>query len=229
MQKAVISGDVISSTSLHIEDRVNLENKLRSLLEELENKFDVYCRLIKGDYLECVVSETQDALRVALAIKSYVKSIQFNNPSLYKKNNKVKLFKTHGIRLAIGYGELTRFDRENGIIDGEAIYLSGRTINDSTVYSKERIVIKHTLFFSSNNEKLNEKFKPLFGLLDTLISKATSRQSEVLYLKLLLNNEDEIAAKLKIKQSVVNKHSTSLGWNSIDKAVNYFYETIKNY
>lgn len=226
MQRAVISGDVISWTSLLGEDRAALEDRLRNLLKELKKQFDVFGRLIKGDYLECVVPEAQNALRVALAIKSFVKATPLNNPSLHKKNNRVKLFKTHGIRLAIGYGELTRFDKKKGIIDGEAVYLSGRVINDLSSHNKERVVIKRTLYFLSNNETLNEEFEPLFALLDILISKATSRQSEVLFLKLLHNSEDVIAAKLNIKQSVVNKHSTNLGWNSIEKAVDYFKKTI---
>ena len=228
MQKAVISGDIISSTSLIIEDREVLEKNLKKLLEELKKTFNVFGRLIKGDYLELVIPEPQNALRIALAIKSFVKSIQLKDVSLYTTNNKVKLFKTHGVRLAIGYGELLRFDEEEGIIDGEAIYLSGRIINDSSTHNKERIVIKNTLYFSSKNEKLNTMFEPLFALLDILISKATSRQCEVLYLKLLNNNEDMIAKKLNISQSVVNQHSTSLGWNSIEKAVDFYNKTIIN-
>ncbi|MEX0811880.1 MAG: hypothetical protein WD048_06665 [Chitinophagales bacterium] len=229
MNKAVISGDVISSTSLTDDDRELLENSFQKLLKELSKEFNVYGRIIKGDYIECVIPEPQNALRVALAVKSFVKAIPLSNNSLYKNNNKIKLFKTHGIRLAIGYGELTRFDREKGIIDGEAIYLSGRLINEFSTHNKKRIVIKNTLNFVSNEEELDKVFDPLFSLLDVLISKATSRQSEVLYLKLLYNSEDTIAKKLKISQSVVNQHSTSLGWNSIEKAVDYFNKVISNY
>ena len=36
------------------------------------------------------------------------------------------------------------------------------------------------------------------------------------------NQEDEIAKRLGIGQSAVNQHSTSVGWNAIDEAVNYF-------
>jgi hypothetical protein len=41
------------------------------------------------------------------------------------------------------------------------------------------------------------------------------------------NNEETIAAKLKISQSVVNQHSTSIGWNAIEKSVKYFSEVLK--
>ena len=97
-----------------------------------------------------------------------------------------------------------------------------------STHNKERVVIKNTLFFVSENEGLNNRFKPIFELLDTLLSKATARQSEVLYLKLLNQQEDKIAKTLGIGQSAVNRHSTSVGWNAIETAVVDFSKTLSN-
>ena len=227
MNRTVISGDIVSSTSLNDVGRILIEDLLKELLIELNNSFNVYGRIIKGDYLECVVPEAHNALRVTLAIKSFVKSIPVKDIIHYKMNNRVKLFKTHGIRLAIGYGELSRFNPEKEIIDGEAIYLSGRTINESVKYNKKRVVIKNTLYFVSKDVKLNKEFEPLLALLDVLIGKATSKQCKVLYMKLMNYTENAIATKLNIKQSVVNQHSTSVGWNAIEKTVKFFSEEIK--
>ncbi|MCF8299139.1 MAG: hypothetical protein K9J13_16440 [Saprospiraceae bacterium] len=228
MVKAVISGDIVSSTSLSDAGRLLIEDRLTVLLRDLKQEYNVYGRIVKGDYIECVLDEPYDALRVALAIKSFVKSIPIEETLHYKNNNRVKHFKIHGVRLAIGYGNLSRYDADKGIIDGEAIYLSGRAIGETFKYHKERIVIKNTLYFVSNNTNLNKEFEPLLSLLDVLIGKATSRQCQVLYLKLMNYNEDSIAAKLKINQSVVNQHSTSIGWNAIDKAVKHFSFVIKH-
>src|SRR5690606_9472623 len=222
MNYSVISGDIVSSTSLSVEDSKFVEENLKNLLNDLKQEFNVYGRIIKGDYLECVVPNAAEGLQVALAIKSFVKAIPIETKKYKKEDNRVKQFKIHGIRLAIGYGELSRFNPEEGVIDGEAIYLSGREISGETTYNKERIVIKNTLFFASKNEDLNKNFQPLLALLDVLFSKATSRQCEVLYLKLMNNQEEEIAKRLGIGQSAVNQHSTSVGWNAIDEAVNYF-------
>lgn len=228
MNYSVISGDIVSSTSLNTEDRKFVEENLKTLLDNLQKKFNVYGRVIKGDYLECVVPDASEGLRVALAIKSFIKAISINIDNYKKTDNRIRQFKIHGIRIAIGYGELSRFIPEEGIIDGEAIYFSGREISGETTYDKERIVIKNTLFFSSKSEVLNKNFKPLLALLDVLISKATARQCEVLYLKLMDNQEEEIAKRLGIGQSAVNQHSTSVGWNAIDEAVNYFKMQISN-
>ncbi|HLT49834.1 MAG TPA: hypothetical protein VKZ90_05245 [Aequorivita sp.] len=222
MNYSVISGDIVSSTGLHTQDRKFVEENLNDLLHNLKQEFNVFGRIIKGDYLECVVPNAAEGLQVALAIKSFVKAIPIKIKTYKSEDNRIKQFKTHGIRLAIGYGELSRYKPEEGVIDGEAIYLSGREISGETTYNKERIVIKNTLFFASKDEKLNKNFQPLLALLDVLLSKATSRQCEVLYLKLMNNQEEEIAKRLGIGQSAVNQHSTSVGWNAIEEAVNYF-------
>jgi hypothetical protein len=228
MNYSVISGDIVSSTALHNEDRKLVTENLKTLLSDLEREFNSYGRIIKGDYLECVVPNATEGLQVALAIKCFVKAIPIETKLYKKTNSRVKQFKTHGIRLAIGYGKLSRYKPEEGVIDGEAIYFSGREISGTSTYNKERIVIKNTLFFASKNETFNKNFQPLLALLDVLLSKATSRQCEVLYLKLLNNQEDQIAKKLGIGQSAVNQHSTSVGWNAIEEAVNYFKDVISN-
>jgi hypothetical protein len=226
MKKAVISGDIVASTSLTDEGRTHIEDELKKLLEELYVKYRMFGRMIKGDYLECVVPEPEYALRLTLIIKAFIKSLS-GDEILNNDDSRYKFFKIHGIRLAIGYGELTRFEPEKGIIDGEAIYLSGRRINEELTYNKERIVIKSTLFFVSANEELNREFEPLLSLIDVLLSKATAKQCEVLYMKLMNLNEEVIATKMKIAQPVVNQHSTSVGWNAIEKAVIRFGEVLK--
>jgi hypothetical protein len=227
MRTAVISGDIIAFTSLSDKGRALVEEKLKRLLEVLNREYKVYSRLIKGDYLECVIPEPESALRVALIIKTYLKSLSANGLVSEKDKKRLKFFKTYSIRLAIGYGELSRYDPEKGIIDGEAIYLSGRRINEEATHKKERIVIKNTLFFVSNSENLNKEFEPLLTLIDFLLSKATAKQCEVLYMKLMNYNEEAIAAKIKKTQPVVNHHSMSAGWNSIEKAVIRFSDVLK--
>ncbi|WP_203296395.1 fumarate hydratase [Luteirhabdus pelagi] len=224
---SVISGDIVSSTSLSQKDREKLEYALATVLKELEAEYSTFGRIIKGDYVECVVPDASKGLRVALAIKSYVKTIDIDISEYTDTKSLAKLFKQIGIRLAIGYGELKRFEPEKGIVDGPAIYRSGRAISGKSNHDKERVVIKNTLFFISENEALDATFKAIFELLDVLLNKATARQCEVVFHKLLGKNEDAIASLLGINQSVVNQHSTSVGWNAIETAVNYFESTLK--
>jgi len=210
---------------LNVEQRLILEKELKKLLRILKQDFGskiFFGRLIKGDYIECVLGDPKFALRVALIIKSYVKSlnIQVNK----KTNKKIRSFKEYGIRIAVGVGELSIFNKKKGIIDGEAIYLSGRAINEMTSSDKK---IKDTLAFKSNQESWNEAFTPLFSLLDVLFAESTRAQCEIVFYKLLNKSEKEISEILKKSQSTINQHSTAVGWFAIDRAVKYFENQIK--
>ena len=225
MNKATISADIVSSTSLDTKQRLELEKRLTKLLSILEIEFassGFFGRLIKGDYIECVINNPAVALRVALIIKSYVKSIPF----IIAKNQEKKLkdFKEYGIRIAIGIGKLSIFNKKKGIIDGEAIYLSGRAINELISSDKK---IKQTLIFRSNNEKLNANFSAIFNLLDITFAKYKSAQSEVVFYKLLKKSEKEITEITRKRQSTINQQSTATGWYAVENAVEYFEKIIK--
>jgi hypothetical protein len=228
IKKAVLSGDIIASTSLNIAAKEHLEEKLKELIDQLKREYKIFGRLIKGDYIECALPDAEEALRFALVIKCFVKSIASDNKLFAGSDKRSKFFKTHGIRLAIGYGELERYDPLQGVMDGEAIYLSGRKISSSGTYKKERVIIKNSLYFVSTIERYNKEFEPLLMLIDHLISKGTARQCEVLMHKLLGKSEEEIGQLMNIAQPVVNQHSTSIGWNAIEKAVQRFNDVIKN-
>ncbi len=229
MNHAVISGDIIASTSLNTIGKTKIEANLNSLIKELKKKYGVYGRVIKGDYVECYVPEISDVFRIALAIKSFVKSIEVSGEDVNSnESGRFKLFKTYGIRLAIGIGELSRIDLKNGIIDGDAIYFSGRIMNTDTTHNKEKVTIKNTLFIKSNDDELDREIQPLLSLIDVLISRNTQKQCEVLYLKLIGYNEEAIVKKLRKKQSTVNEQSTISGWNAIEKAVQRFEDVMKN-
>ncbi|MEA4935677.1 MAG: RNA polymerase subunit sigma-70 [Paludibacter sp.] len=230
MENAIISADIISSTSLTEDELSLLSRRIKETFVILENKYNkdginFFGRLIKGDYIECYLKDPADALRVGLIIKSIVKSFAINE-KFEKESRKRKLFKQFGVRMAIGVGKMRTLNFKEGIMDGEAIYLSGRKINEQKNYNKEKITIKNTLFFESNDMELTERFSVIFGLLDRLFVSMTVRQSEVLHYKLQEISEQEIAQKLKMSQSSVNQHSTASGWNVIEQAVKY-YEQIK--
>jgi hypothetical protein len=225
MNKATISSDIVSSTSLSVEQRLILEKELMKLLRILKQTFGskaFFGRLIKGDYIECVLNDPKLALRVALIMKSFVKSlkIQANN----KTNKKIQRFKEYGIRIAVGVGELSIFNKKRGIIDGEAIYLSGRAINEMTSSDKKT---KNTLAFRSSQENWNEAFTPIFSLLDVLFAESTRAQSEIIFYKLLNKSEKEISEILQKSQSTINQHSTAVGWFAVDRAVKYFENQVK--
>jgi len=228
MNFATISGDIISYSSFSPNERLKIEEELIKLINFLREKFkniDFYGRLIRGDYIECAMKEPAYSLRISLIFKTYLKLI-----SKYFKltfNKKTKYFFEHGLRIAIAIGTLDTFDIEKGIIDGEAIYLSGRRIQNMSSHDKQKVIIKNTMFFCSNDTKIQNQFETIFSLLDFIISKCSAKQSEVIYYKLLNYNEQEISKLLNKYQSTINQHSTSAGWPVIEKTLKYYESTIK--
>lgn len=227
MDYATISADVISYTSLSETEKRKLESGIKQLLSDLSERFrkqSFYGRLVQGDYIECAVDDPKYSLRIALLLKTYIKSIDLE---IIKSNkSKLKYFFEHGVRLAVAVAPLTKLDPVNGVIDGEAIYLSGRTIKNYSTSDKQKIVIKNTMFFCSPDSKLEDQFDTLFSLLDTIISKCSAKQSEVVFYKLWSLSEKDIAERLNKYQSTISQHSTAAGWLSIEKAIHLFENTI---
>lgn len=228
MQKnfATISADVISYTSLSEDEKIQLESGIKELINYLTEKYSkssFYGRIVQGDYIECALASPEYALRIALLLKTLVKSFYFNNT----KDKRLKYFNEHGIRLAVAIAPLDRLDLNKGTIDGEAIYLSGRTIKNLSTSDKQKIIIKNTMFFCMKKDILNNPFDAIFSLLDTVISRCTPKQCETIHYKLKGFSEKEISNHLKKYQSTISQHSTAAGWLSIEKSVNYFENAFK--
>lgn len=209
---AAISADIVSSTSFCIEETLALKQRIEDLFSILEKRFPGFWgRLIKGDYVECLLPSVKDSFRVALIIKSSIKSFPV------AESKKEKLFRIYGIRMAIGIGDMRIVDKEHGIMDGEAIYLSGRTLDEMGAPNKNG-----TFLIEPIDKRLRPALQTIGMLTDALLNNITRRQSEVIYYKLLSKSEQEIADILGVKQSGINQHSTSAKWYCIEEALNYF-------
>lgn len=223
MNKATISADIISYTSLNYEDKINLGKAINNLLSDLSIKYgksQFYGRIAQGDYIECAIDSPQYALRIALILKTYLKS--YTRKITESNNPRIKYFKEHAVRLAIAVAPLREINVEHAILDGEAIYLSGRTIKKLSTSDKRKVTIKRTMYFRSPDKSVQDNFDTVVALLDMVISRCSAKQCEVIYFKLLGLSEKEISSKLGKIQSTISQHSTAAGWLSIQKSVNYF-------
>ena len=135
---------------------------------------------------------------------------------------KRELFRKYGVRLAIGVGEMRTADPKKDILDGEAIYYSGRLLEKQKHVGNDRIVMKKSMFFGHKDGTFAEQMDVILEFLDVLFKNATPRQSEIVYYKLLGKKEKEIADLLGIRQHSVNQQSNAVGWNAIESALNYF-------
>ncbi|MDP2176485.1 MAG: hypothetical protein Q8K70_11300 [Bacteroidota bacterium] len=224
MIKAVITGDIIASTKLTTKDREWLASSLKKTLKVWDKDFDMKSEMYRGDSFQCLLSNVSEALKVAILIKTYIRSL---NPSelydIYNRRtpNKSKtilkpqwLFDT---RITIGIGEVESEMKSIKTSDGEAFHLSGRLL-DEIKASKQTIAIR-------TNDQHNDELETGLVLLDYIIAKTTALQCEVVNLKLLNYTETHIANMLNIQQSAVNQRSNGAGWYAIEKMVKRF-ETI---
>lgn len=210
MKHAAISADIISSTSLSLESLQELIVGIKECLGMMEKRFDGFWgRVVKGDTIECFLDNPNDALRAALILKTFVKSFNSNDCIENQK------FRKCGIRLAIGIGEIRIADRNLDMLDGEAIYLSGRAVVNMKKSLNDAFKIE------INDETYQGQFVVISSLINHQINKITPRQSETLFNRLQCDS-DETAQIMGISLSGVNQTLNVIGWEPINLALEYF-------
>ncbi|MEP7265035.1 MAG: hypothetical protein ABI772_11085 [Bacteroidota bacterium] len=226
----VITGDIVASRDISSDSRQQLYQDIKAFLNTLQKEewIEVY-EVFRGDSFQCIVKKTEEALRVALIIRAFIRSYVIvedqdeNSGTVSKNKMAVKGYfpGNYDIRLSIGIGT-TDFVKKDSLAhsDGEAFYLSGDALDDLKEMPY-RMVVK-TL-----DKQLNESLEPSIFLLDANIQKWTNTQAEVILFKLKNLKEEDIAAKLMITQSAVNQRTKSSQWYAIEKLLIYFAKAIK--
>lgn len=208
MLYATISADIVDSTKLTAEDTIRVNKLLTDFLDPMKMVSEgSWGRVVKGDAFECVLMDPHDLLRVALMLKCYVKTFVPVRPN--------PEFSKYGIRIAMAVGGLRTSDESLGIIDGDAIYKTGRAMEE------KRPNVRGTMKYC-NDDPEAEAVKAIVSLCDVVINKSTGKQCEVLYNKLCGKDEVEMAAALGKSRPTVNAHSQKAGWIAIERAVRYF-------
>ncbi len=209
---ATISADIVRSTSMNTEDLIVLRNKLRGLFQDFEEDYPgFWARIVRGDSIECVVPNYNDALRIAILIKLYVKM----RVSGFDCS---EMLQRYGIRFSIGVADIKYADKKEDIINGPAIYLSGRNLDE--ISRRENVM---TAF------EIGQAPKPLSNLLDSyvamvsgIVDSYSAKQAEVVFLKLLGFKEMEISERVGISQSSVNTRAANAQWGLLNTAIKDF-------
>ena len=188
-----------------------LTSGVKALLDLMAGEYQGFWgRLVKGDTIECVMERPGDALRVAVLLKSCIKSMVPTDGVADEK------FKQFGLRLAIGIGAMRIIDEELDMMDGEAIYLSGRALagmRDKTNDSFQIVMHKD----------VSHGALPVIAmLLNQLINKATRRQCETLFHKLQCKSENDVASRMGSTRPGVSQNLRNMGWEAIERAIKYF-------
>jgi hypothetical protein len=210
--KATISADIVRSTSMGTADLLDLRRGLLGLIRDLEKDIPgFWARIVRGDCLECVVPDARDALRIAILLKLFVKMrvADFDCSEMLRR---------HGIRFSIAAGDLRYINRDEDIIDGPAIYLSGRNLDEISRKGSRMSIFE-----------IDRQPRPLSNVLDSFVALVcdladsySAKQSAVVFYKLLGLKEVEISERLGIYQSSVNMRATSARWGLLNMSIRDF-------
>lgn len=227
MVKAVITGDIIHSTRMTHDQQIGLFKLMNDALKTWSVGYNMKTEMFRGDSFQCLVHNKENALRVALILKTYIRSL---NPreiyDIHKRSNTPErrgVFFTRWMfdaRMAVGVGDVDLETNTLSNSNGPAFHLSGQMLDELKNSRQHLIIISDDEY---NREWLTESV-----LLDAIIAKTSSLQCEVLNLKLLGYTETQIANRLNIMQSAVNQRSVSGNWNAINTMVKR-YEEIYNH
>jgi hypothetical protein len=193
-------------------DLLELRRGLQGLIGDLEEDIPgFWARIVRGDSLECVVPDSRDALRIAILLKLFVKM-------RVADYNCSEMLQRHGIRFSMAVGDLEYANKNEDIIDGPAIYRSGRNLDEIS-----RKGVRMSIF------ELDRKPRSLSNLMDSyvalicdLVDSYSAKQAEVVYYKLLGFREVEISERLGIYQSSVNVRATNAQWGLLNMAIKDF-------
>ncbi|MBQ6254917.1 MAG: hypothetical protein IJK05_09775 [Bacteroidales bacterium] len=206
---AIISADIVRSTSLGTREQLDLRDKLRGLFEVFETDFPgFWARIVRGDSIECYVPEYRYALRIAILIKLFVK-IQA------RKYDCAEQLLRHGIRFSIGVADIDYASKMDDMINGPAIYIAGRNLD--AIDGRSTVFTSFELDNASKSVSL--MLDSYVALVGNLVDSYSAKQSEVIFYKLRGYKEVEIAAKLGLSQSAVNMRSSFAQWNLLNEAI----------
>ena len=210
---ATISADIVNSTSFETRDLIELRRQLNSLFNRIDEDMlpGFWGRVVRGDTIECFVPDGGKALRIAIILKLFVRMYaETRNPSFMARQ--------HGIRYSIGLGDLKYVDKQDDIMDGPAIYISGRNLD---VISSEKDAYS-AIGLESDPYGLHWLLESYVTLIDNLISSYSIKQAQVVFYKLLGYKERQISEILNIYQSAVNSRSSLAKWGLLEMAVKDF-------
>ncbi|MDC1105883.1 SatD family protein [Prolixibacteraceae bacterium] len=206
-----LTGDLIDSNKLNKENRANLFPILQHELDHISQKYDLHFpfEFIRGDGFQCLFTDIDLALNIALQLKTIFKKTSYPNESNDDQ------FSHIDARISIGVGSIDFLHHTLALSDGQALQLSGRNLEKMKQLDQKLII--HT-----PNKHINRELKTELKLLETIIDRWTKNAAETVYYLLQGFTEAKTAKKLNISQSAVNQRKKAANWDATQMMLNHF-------
>jgi len=197
---AIITGDIVNSRKLSSKIWIDGLKKLLNTFGKNPIEWDIY----RGDEFQLEVKNPEDALVVALQIKSYFKSIKMD------------------VRMSIGLGDMTYKAKKISESNGTAFSRSGEVFE---TLKKQKI----NLAINSGNEAFDDEINLMLRLSLTFMDNWLIQSAEFV-LKAIENpslSQEEIGVKLGINQAAVSRRRKRAQFDLVMEVEKYFRNKIK--
>jgi hypothetical protein len=201
---AVLTGDIVSSR--RIADKRQWLKRLQEIIEKRSGLSKVpKWGVFRGDGFQVELAAPADALRIAILIRTGLKSGQGTDA-----------------RIAIGIGDKGYTGKSVNESDGEAYQSSGALL-DSFKNSQHRLEMK------SPWPEIDQQMNISLQFASVIIDDWTQAEAEIAWLKMSeVKTQVEMAKKLKISQPAVHKRFAGAHLDEIFALIDYFETVIRS-
>lgn len=160
--KAVITGDIVSSSRITLAHRGQLLDCLNTMGDELQAISPFRMELFRGDSFQLLIDQPASAVEIAILLRARLK---FHSP-----DNSGFIWDA---RTSIGIGKVEFVSNNVVTSDGQAFQFSGRQLDEM---SRNRLACRTPW------QDVDEEFKLTMALADDIISGWTTKQAGMIYL-----------------------------------------------
>jgi hypothetical protein len=218
--KAVITGDIVNSTS--ISDHAKMIRSIKLIMQRLVEHGYVRAgmwELFRGDSFQ-VVTEPEQALLTALILLSGFRGGVYRLASPLVVED--MLDERIDVRLSIGIGSIGEITDPISESFGEAFTLSGKMLETITEEGIQLNIV-------TPDAQLNVHFEMVCRLMDVIINDWSENSSQAIYRNLLVGEtQQETADFLGISQSSVQNRLKIAHMDEIRYLLRYFQDQITN-
>ncbi len=190
---AVITGDIVGSASIEIDERENLLRVLKESFGEINENIikDVHStfEIFRGDSFQVVLPKPELSYIVSILIRARLRSENVNI-QVNRKN--------WDARLAIGIGSIQFSASKTVESDGQAFLFSGKNLDNMKKSGKR-------LRLQTPWDEVNAEMKVSLSFADSVVSGWSKYQAQAFYYYLLHNEKQkELAERINISQPAIH-------------------------
>lgn len=198
---SIITGDIINSRKLPSKVWIDGLKKLLNTTGSAPATWEIY----RGDEFQLEIKNPEDALRLTLQIKAYLKTLKLD------------------ARMSIGFGDKTYHAAKISESNGSAFVRSGELFE---TLKKQKI----TLAVNTSDSDFNFEMNLMLRLALTFMNNWLAQSAEFIMVALANQSlsQEEIGLKLGINQAAVSRRRKRAQFDLLLDLDNYFRNKIKS-